>query len=88
MKKNTEIQKISDDTNGDKIRSYIVGIMRDLQALRSNIDNLNNNAVIYEMYNFEISEADAEICALNNLMGNIIGYTVADDIWEKQQVSL
>lgn len=88
MNKKTEILTITDDTSGDAIRSHIVGIMKDLQSLRSNIDSLKNSSFILERYIVELNESNAKICALNSLMGDIIGYTISDDIWEKQPVSL
>lgn len=88
MNKKTEIMTITDDTNGDAIRSYIIEIMKDLQILRSNIDGIKNSSFILERFVFELNESNAKICALNSLMGDIIGYTVSDDIWEKQPVSL
>lgn len=88
MKEKTKILTITDDVSGDAIRSYIIGIMKDLQNLRSSVDNLKNYTIIFELFEYELNESNAKICALNSLMGNIIGYTVSDDIWEKQPVSL
>lgn len=88
MKEKTKILTITDDASGDAIRSYIIEIMKDLQILRSNIDGIKNSSFILERFVFELNESNAKICALNSLMGDIIGYTVSDDIWEKQPVSL
>lgn len=82
------ILQISDETNGDQLRSYILNIMKSIQEVRNLTGNLGKNGVIYEMYNERLSEANAVLCGLNDLMGDIIGYTVADDIWERQTVTL
>lgn len=52
------------------------------------LKSLEKNSVILEMYKEQLSEANASLCNLNSLMGEIIGYTIADDIWEKQTVTL
>ena len=38
------------------------------------------------MYKEQLDESNASLCNLNSLMGDIIGYTIADDVWERQNV--
>lgn len=88
MKKNINIIKISDKTTGDDIRLFTLNIMHLIQNVREDINNLKNSDIILERYDELLSEANASLCGLNNLMGDIIGHTVADDIWERQPVTL
>ncbi len=88
MSKNSKTIQVNDLNEGSQIRAYILGIMQDLQTVRTSISNLQNNDVVLEMFQEKLSDANADLCALNNLMGEIIGYTIADDIWEKQVVNL
>ena len=80
--------KISDKVSGNQLRAYILNIMNSIQEIREQANNLGKSSVIFEMYKEQLSEANATLCGLNDLMGDIIGYTIADDVWEKQKVTL
>ncbi|MDD4822158.1 MAG: hypothetical protein PHI48_06330 [Bacteroidales bacterium] len=88
MNNNTNTNSISNKATGDDIRLLTLNIMHSIQSVRDDIENLKKSETIQESYNSQLSEANASLCGLNSLMGDIIGYTVADDIWERQPVSL
>jgi hypothetical protein len=82
------ICNITDNTSGDQIRSYILETMSLIQQVRKRVNDLHNNSTILEDCEKQLFDANASLDTVNGLMGDIIGSTIADDIWEHQKVSL
>lgn len=87
MNNNKEI-KMSDKLNGNQVRAYILNVMNSIQEIREQTNSLRKNSLILEMYKEQLDESNASLCDLNSLMGDIIGYTIADDVWERQNVTI
>jgi hypothetical protein len=82
------ICNITDNDNGDQIRSYILETMKRVQQVRKSVIDLQSNKIMLEECNDKLSEAYKLLITFNGIMGEIIGYTIADDVWEHQKVSL
>lgn len=82
------ICNITDNTSGDQIRSYLMDTMSLIQQVRKRISELHNNSTIMEDCEKQLFDANASLITLNGLVGDIIGSTIADDVWEHQKVSL
>lgn len=80
------ICNITDNTSGDQIRLYILDTMSLIQQVRKRVNNLQNNSTILEDCEKQLVDANASLVTLNGLMGDIIGSTIADDVWEHQKV--
>jgi len=80
------ICNITENASGDQIRSYIMETMNLIQEIRKRVSNLHNNRTILEDCEKQLVDANASLVTLNGLMGDIIGSTIADDVWEHQKV--
>ena len=88
MKCSKTICNIIENVNGDQIRTYILDTMKRIQEVRKNVNDLQKNKIMLEECNDKLSEAYKLLITFNGIMGEIIGYTIADDVWEHQKVSL
>jgi hypothetical protein len=86
MKKS--ICNIAENDNGDQIRSYILETMNHIQEVRNSVMNLQSNKIMLEECNDRLQEAYKLLITFNGIMGEVIGYTIAEDIWDYQKVSL
>lgn len=78
---------IAENDNGDQVRSYIMETMKLIQQVRNRVTNLQNNKIILEECDNKLYDINKLLITVNGLMGEIIGYTVADDVWQHKKIS-
>ena len=86
MKKS--IRNIKDNDNGDQIRLYIMETMNRIQDIRIRIENLQTNKIMLEECEDKLFDAYKLLIRINGLMGDVIGYTISDDVWQHQKITI
>lgn len=70
--------------NYQQVRESLLALMQELKRVNDNLKDLGDNPLLSEFFGDRITGSTKSMSKAINMLGEMYGFTVADDIMEKR----